>query len=73
MAKDNVPSANQLLSANKAGEILGVSGKTIIRMMGDGEFPGYKIGATWKFKRGEIEAYIESKKFRGKQNDNSAA
>lgn len=54
----------EILSANEAGKILGVSGKTIIRMMEDGSFPGYKIGAVWKFKRGDIEQYWESQRYR---------
>lgn len=57
----------ELLSANEAGKLLGVSGKTVIRLMEDGSFPGYKIGVAWKFKRGDIEQYRESRKFeRGK-------
>jgi len=51
------------LSANQAGRILGVSGKTIIRMTEDGEFPGYKIGVAWKFRRGDIEAYREAHRY----------
>ncbi len=54
-----------LLSANEAGKLLGVSGKTMIRMMEDGNFPGYRIGVAWKFKRGDIEAFRESRKFEG--------
>jgi excisionase family DNA binding protein len=57
--------ADQILSANQAGKLLGVSGKTIIRMMEAGEFPGYQIGNAWKFKRSDIEAYLESRKFQG--------
>jgi excisionase family DNA binding protein len=55
----------ELLSANEAGKLLGVSGKTTIRMMEAGDFPGYRIGNAWKFKRGDVIAYRESRKFRG--------
>lgn len=64
---EEISSTEQMLSANAAGEMLGVSGKTVVRMMEAGNFPGYKIGSAWKFKRGDIEKYIESRKFeRGK-------
>jgi len=53
----------QMLSTSAAGKLLGVSGKTVIRFMEQGKFPGYKIGSSWKFKRGEIEQYRESCKF----------
>jgi long-subunit fatty acid transport protein len=49
---DEKTNPDEMLSANQAGRIPGVSGKTIIRMMEDGEFPGYKIGVVWKFRRG---------------------
>ena len=66
--------ADQMLSANIAGKMLGVSGKTVIRMMDAGSFPGYKIGSTWKFKRGDIEKYLESRKFeRGREKPADAA
>lgn len=67
MSNENT-NTEQMLSANQAGKILGVSGKTVIRMMDDGSFPGYKIGSAWKFKRGEIESYIESRRFQGKKS-----
>jgi excisionase family DNA binding protein len=62
-----------MLSARAAGKILGVSGKTTIRMMRDGEFPGFDIGmAGFKFKRGDIEAYLESKRFQSEKAEEAA-
>jgi excisionase family DNA binding protein len=61
--KDSNP--NELISANSAGRILGVSGKTVIRMMEDGEFAGYRIGLAWKYRRNDIENYLESRRFEG--------
>jgi excisionase family DNA binding protein len=57
---------DQMLSANEAGKLLGVSGKTVIRMMEDNEFPGYRIGFAWKFRRGDIVAYRDSRRYRPK-------
>ncbi|GCE49178.1 PTS system nitrogen regulatory IIA component [Thermosporothrix hazakensis] len=62
-----ISNAEEKLSANAAGKLLGVSGKTVIRMMEAGDFPGYKIGSAWKFRRGDIENYLESRKFVGKK------
>jgi len=60
---------DQMLSANEAGRLLGVSGKTVIRMMEDGEFPGYRIGFAWKFRRGDIEVYRDSRRYRPKSEE----
>jgi excisionase family DNA binding protein len=68
---DEQASQNTWLTANEAGKLLRRSGKTVIRMMEDGEFPGYKIGAAWQFRRRDIEIYIESRRFQGKKADQS--
>jgi len=60
-----MPNEHMWLTANQAGKVLGVSGRTVIRMMEDGDLPGYKIGSVWKFKQGDVETYIESRRFRG--------
>jgi excisionase family DNA binding protein len=69
MAENKRVDPEQMLSANEAGKLLGISGKTVIRMMEDGEFPGYKIGFVWKFRRGDIEAYRDSRRYRPKSNE----
>lgn len=53
-----------MLNANNAGKILGVSGKTMIRLMEAGAVPGYRIGGVWKFKRGEVEHYRDAQRYR---------
>lgn len=69
MVENKATDPSEMLSANQAGKLLGVSGKTVIRMMRDGDFPGYDIGNSWKFRRGEIETYLESRKFQVKKTD----
>ncbi|QBD79056.1 DNA-binding protein [Ktedonosporobacter rubrisoli] len=60
---------DQMLSARQAGNILGVSGKTVIRLIETGAFPGYKIGAAWKFRRGDIETYLASRRYYSNQDE----
>lgn len=71
MEKSKKTKAGVMLSANNAGELLGVSGKTVIRMMESGDFPGYKVGFAWKFKRGDIESYLESQRYQPETGDQS--
>ncbi len=61
--KEEKKHPDDMLSATDAGKILGVSGKTVLRMREDGELPGYKIRDLWKFKRGEIEAYRDAQRY----------
>lgn len=62
----------EMLNATNAGKILGVSGKTMIRLMENGEFPGYKIGGVWKFKRGEIEQYRDAQRYHPSNSKDAA-
>ena len=62
MTQQQSSDPEEMLSADKAGKLLGVSGKSMVRFMEQGEFPGYQIGSSWKFKRGEILAYRESRR-----------
>lgn len=66
MSENKIPEAEEMLSANQAGKMLGVSGKTVIRLMEKGAFPGYEIGNAWKFERGDIEKYKQSRRFQAK-------
>lgn len=60
---------DELLSANEAGKLLGVSGKTVIRLMENKSFDGYKIGSYWKFRRGDILQYRASRKYQPEQSE----
>lgn len=55
---------DEMLNANDAGKILGVSGKSMIRYMEAQLVPGYKIGGVWKFKRGEVEQYRDAQRYK---------
>lgn len=69
MAEDKTR-ADEMLSATQAGRILGVSGKTVVRMMEAGDFPGFKVGFVWKFRRVDVESYLESRRYRpGQEQD----
>jgi hypothetical protein len=63
---------DEMLNANDAGKILGVSGKTVVRLMEAGDFRGYKIGNVWKYRRGDIEAYRDASQYQpGKPEQSS--
>lgn len=41
---------------------LKVDEKTVYRLAQRGELPGFKVAGTWRFKRTDIEAWIEQRK-----------
>jgi excisionase family DNA binding protein len=60
---DERQQADEWLSANEAGKLIGVTGKTITRMSERGEITGYRVGSVWRFKRHDVEAYLETHKY----------
>lgn len=43
---------------------LKVDEKTVYRLAQRGELPGFKVAGTWRFKRADIDAWIEQRKAR---------
>ena len=41
---------------------LKVDEKTVYRLAQRGELPGFKVAGTWRFKRSDIDAWIEQRK-----------
>jgi excisionase family DNA binding protein len=55
---------NDVLDAEEVGRLLRVHQRTVIRLASQGQLPGFKVGGQWRFKRQDIEDYIEEQKRR---------
>jgi excisionase family DNA binding protein len=42
--------------------VLNVDEKTIYRLAQKGDLPGFKVSGSWRFRRSDLEAWIEEKK-----------
>ncbi|MBT3377951.1 MAG: type II/IV secretion system protein [Lentisphaerae bacterium] len=55
------PAATQdgdLLPLAEAGNVLDISRSTMYRLMETGKLRGFKVGRQWRFRRGDLEAYL---------------
>lgn len=50
------------LTVREVAGYLGVDEKTIYRLAKRGELPGFKVAAAWRFKKGDIDQWIERQK-----------
>lgn len=66
---DERSEVEKMISAKQAGDMLGLSAKTVIRMVESGDLPGYKFNFVWRFKRSEIEEYIRSRRYHPQDKD----
>jgi excisionase family DNA binding protein len=48
------------IDAEEAAKMLGVTARTVTRLAERGEIPGFRVGRLWKFRRRDIQEYIES-------------
>ena len=55
-----MPAAIEWLSTKEACERLGVTLRTLYRLMDEGQLPAYKIGRLLKLKGEDVETFIES-------------
>lgn len=47
------------IDAEEAAKMLGVTARTVTRLAERGEIPGFRVGRLWKFRRSDIQKYIE--------------
>lgn len=57
--------SDEILTIQELAVYLKLNEKTAYRLAGEGKLPGFKVGGSWRFKREDIEAWIEKQKDNG--------
>ncbi|MGF1869694.1 methylation-associated defense system helix-turn-helix domain-containing protein MAD1 [Photobacterium indicum] len=57
---------DQILTLKEVAAYLKLAEKTAYRLASEGKLPGFKVGGSWRFKREDLEAWIEANKKSGK-------
>ena len=53
---------DQILTLKEVAAYLKLADKTAYKLAAEGKLPGFKVGGSWRFKRDDIERWIEDKK-----------
>ncbi|MBL4753719.1 MAG: helix-turn-helix domain-containing protein [Flavobacteriales bacterium] len=53
---------DEILTLKEVAQYLKLAEKTAYRLAADGKLPGFKVGGSWRFKRTDIEQWIEQSK-----------
>lgn len=48
------------ITAKEAAKMLGVTPRTVVRLVERNEIPGFKVGDVWRFYREDIQRYIDA-------------
>lgn len=51
-----------IMTIKEVSKYLKLAEKTAYRLAAQGKIPGFKIGGSWRFRRSEIDAWIEKQK-----------
>jgi len=51
-------SPDSVMTVKDVADYLRVNQRTVYRLAADGKLPGFKVGATWRFKRADIDSWI---------------
>ena len=51
-----------IMTIKEVAEYLKLTEKTAYRLAAERKLPGFKVGGLWRFKRSDIEAWIEEEK-----------
>ncbi|PAJ74104.1 MULTISPECIES: helix-turn-helix domain-containing protein [Alteromonadales] len=54
--------ADDILTIQELAIYLKLNEKTAYRLASEGKLPGFKVGGSWRFKRVDIEQWIEEQK-----------
>ena len=54
--------SDEILTLREVAEYLKLTEKTAYRLAAEGKLPGFKVGGSWRFKRTDLDTWIESQK-----------
>lgn len=58
---------DEIITLKEVAGYLKLAEKTAYRLAAEGKLPGFKVGGSWRFKKEDIESWIESQKTDGNQ------
>ncbi|MCL6446718.1 MAG: helix-turn-helix domain-containing protein [Armatimonadetes bacterium] len=51
-----------IMTLDEVAEYLKIKKKTLYNLVQQGKLPGFKVGGAWRFKREDIDLWIEERK-----------
>lgn len=58
----NIVSDEQLMETDDVARYLNVHRKTVINLVERGELRGYRVGRNWRFRKSDVDAYLEQQR-----------
>ncbi|MBB6188208.1 excisionase family DNA binding protein [Rhodanobacter sp. MP7CTX1] len=62
-------SKGEILTLDEVAVFLKAGKRTVYRLAQNGEIPAFKLGGTWRFRRSELDSWIDAKSNQRKPSD----
>ena len=59
-----------ILTIREVAEYLRLTEKTAYRLASESKIPGFKVGGSWRFRKGEVDEWIEEQRRVNSKNEN---
>ncbi|TAU61534.1 helix-turn-helix domain-containing protein [Rhizobium ruizarguesonis] len=59
-----------ILTIREVAEYLRITEKTAYRLAAESKIPGFKVGGSWRFRKGEVDQWIEEQRRVNSKNEN---
>ena len=59
--------SDQIMTIQEVAKYLKLNVKTAYRLVSEGKLPGFKVGGSWRFKKVDLEEWIEKQKSKMEQ------
>lgn len=56
---------DEILTIREVAEYLKIKEKTAYALVARGEIPGFKVGGSWRFRKGELDKWISAQERKG--------
>jgi len=54
--------SDEILTVKEVADYLKLAEKTAYRLVAEGKLPGFKVGGSWRFKKEDLQQWIEQQK-----------
>ena len=54
--------SDEILTVKEVADYLKLAEKTAYRLAAEGKLPGFKVGGSWRFKKDDLQQWIEQQK-----------
>ncbi len=73
MAKHMSDQPDEILMIDEVTTYLKAAKRTVYRLAANGKLPAFKLGGTWRFRRGDLDKWIASRISKTMVNDDEGA